>query len=270
MKTFKEYITEDSNIDISHVGNGKYVLSLNHRKIGQAFITRYGKNYSLSAIDIRTSQQRKGYGTMLLSRIADDLKRLGVETLSSSNEGSGTVQMMDKVFGRNNVKHYSGSEEISYEEAIKIMDTDFGYTKSVANLRGIKDPRRWVTESTGFPYKMVQTPHDENAGYVLVPVNVKKFDELLQQVPDIYVGPNGAGEIHGRYERFKEFLKTGIPIEASSGGVSEDGLRAGFSNGRHRWAVLRDMGFEYIPVSMDRGSLKRARALGLLEKNEKL
>ena len=146
MKTFKQYFTEATHppVDITHIGNGQYVMVSNGQKIGQAFITKYGRNYSLSAIDIEEEYQRKGYGTMLLSRIANDLKELGVETLSSSNEGSGTVQMLDKIFGRANVKHYSGSEEISYEEAIKIMDVDFGYTRSVANLARIKDPRGWV------------------------------------------------------------------------------------------------------------------------------
>ena len=41
-------------------------------------------------------------------------------------------------------KQYSGSEEISYDEAIKIMDVDYGYTRSIANLSGVKDPRPWV------------------------------------------------------------------------------------------------------------------------------
>jgi len=145
VQTFKQFFMEgNSNVSIDYLGNGIYKIRLNNKKIGQAIITRYGSDYVLSAIDIDESYQRKGYGTMLLSRIANDLKTLGVKTLSSSNEGSGTVQMLDKVFGRDNVKHYSGSEEISYEEAIKIMDKDYGYTRSVANLTGIKDPRPWV------------------------------------------------------------------------------------------------------------------------------
>ncbi len=70
-------------------------------------------------------------------------------------------------------------------------------------------------------------------------------------------GKGGTGKTIGnRYENFKEFLKTGDPVEmpeVSSRPPAWPGVErslVGFTNGRHRFAVLRDMGLKRIPVSI--------------------
>ncbi len=67
--------------------------------------------------------------------------------------------------------------------------------------------------------------------------------------------------IDGRYERFNMFVRGGEDeynkyspapsIEASEVTVREDGS-VGFTNGRHRYAWMRDNGINNIPVVMDR------------------
>jgi len=105
------------------------------------------------------------------------------------------------------------------------------------------------------------------SGYNLVNIDVKKFDNLWKQDKDFYIGPNGTGAAItkpiNRYERFKTFLKDGEPIEAPVAAINLYGV--GFVNGRHRFAVLRDMGVKTIPLTLNDKSIKNAREMGLLE-----
>ena len=71
----------------------------------------------------------------------------------------------------------------------------------------------------------------------------------------------GSNRISNRYKKFEEFLKNANNIEASEVSVSEDG-RVGFTNGRHRYAYLRDNGIEAIPVAMSRKSIKNSEKFG--------
>lgn len=113
---------------------------LGKKKIGQAVISRYKDCCLLNAIDIfdeteegGKNYQRCGYGTKLMKVISRFLKFINIKTLKSSNEGSGTVQVLYKVFGEN-VKYFHGNNEISYKEAVKIMDVDFGRTGSIIKV----------------------------------------------------------------------------------------------------------------------------------------
>jgi GNAT superfamily N-acetyltransferase len=114
--------------------------------IGQAFVSnpRPGE-YVLDAIDIfdhsedgGPNYQRQGYGSQLMQQIATYLKSVGATKLRSANEGSGTVQMLDRTFGRNNVQHFHGGVEVDFEQAKQIMDVDYGRTLSTVNLDGQK------------------------------------------------------------------------------------------------------------------------------------
>jgi len=97
----------------------------------------------------------------------------------------------------------------------------------------------------------------------LVDIDTEKFDAAFAKEKDLYVGLKGAEGIEGRYERFQEFLKKGVPIDASEVGINSDG-QVGFTNGRHRYAVMRDMGMKRIPVAMSKSSKRYAEELGLL------
>lgn len=110
----------------------------------------------------------------------------------------------------------------------------------------------------------VISPVAKNAGHEMVYVDTLKFDQYFQKETDFYIGEGGSdNSIGDRYNRFQEFLKKGIPIEVSEVYITKD-FEVGFGNGRHRYAVLRDMGYEKIPVSMSKESIERAKQMGII------
>jgi hypothetical protein len=117
----------------------------------------------------------------------------------------------------------------------------------------------------GRPVKVELSHAAKAAGDRLVRVNVVAFDQAWARDKSFYAGPGGVGESTspGRYNRFREFIKGRSDIEASEVGVMKNGA-VGFTNGRHRFAVLRDMGLTSIPVSMDRESIQHAAEHGYL------
>ncbi len=92
--------------------------------------------------------------------------------------------------------------------------------------------------------------HTDAAQYMLYKVRVDKLDALSQRwARDFHVGPGGTGNaIAGRYERFQKFLEDHPhgPIRASD--IHLEKNRFVWGDGRHRFAVLRDMGREYTVV----------------------
>lgn len=108
--------------------------------------------------------------------------------------------------------------------------------------------------------------------YKLVKVNVKQFDKAWSKEKDYYIGKGGTqNSIGNRYEEFLNILQ--MPDEkrkrwlgqsskgniiASSVSVMDSG-RIDFGNGRHRYAVLRDLGIKKIPVAMSKESIINAK-----------
>lgn len=84
---------------------------------------------------------------------------------------------------------------------------------------------------------------------VVIWIDVQKFDKAWKKSgDDLYIYPGGeVGGIHGRYAGFIKFLEQeNTPIEMSDVGISNG--EAGFTNGRHRFATLRDAGVINLPV----------------------
>jgi tRNA nucleotidyltransferase (CCA-adding enzyme) len=108
-----------------------------------------------------------------------------------------------------------------------------------------------------------QSEDQKRWGEEVVLVDVSKFDAEWSKDEGFYISSSGKNEISNRREKFQEFLKTGKPIIMPSVSVRDIGSRGliGFTNGRHRFAVLRDMGFTEIPVSVDAKSAKMAKEL---------
>ena len=120
----------------------------------------------------------------------------------------------------------------------------------------------------------VVLPKGENKYFKLVWVDTEKFDALFKQDGEFYIGKGGVGRIGDRYNRFIEFLDTGeekgfFPIQSPLVHLSfMDGRwKIMFTNGRHRYAVFRDMGAKAIPVGFDKSNLADAMKLGLIVKN---
>ncbi|MDD4242816.1 MAG: hypothetical protein PHG08_00755 [Bacilli bacterium] len=98
----------------------------------------------------------------------------------------------------------------------------------------------------------------------IVHVNTEPFDKGFKKDVGFYIGKNGTeNSIGNRYNGFKEFLAhpDNKDIEVSEVAVHKDG-RVSFGNGRHRYAVMRDMGQKTIPVAMDKESLMHAKTHG--------
>lgn len=113
----------------------KFEAFVDGEKVGQGFISKGVDNrWRLYAIDVDEQFRRKGYATQIVREMGAYIKRAGGVALTSSNKGSGTVQILDRIFGRENVTHKIGGEVLSFNEVVKHMDVDFGYSRSEVNL----------------------------------------------------------------------------------------------------------------------------------------
>lgn len=99
--------------------------------------------------------------------------------------------------------------------------------------------------------KPIQAHPDWNApDNVRVWVSVPKLDEAWKLDHDFYIGAGGVGAvIDDRYERFGEWLASTLGcVELPV--VAIDGEVVSFSDGRHRFAWLRDHGVRAMPVQI--------------------
>jgi hypothetical protein len=100
----------------------------------------------------------------------------------------------------------------------------------------------------------------------VVQVDVARLDANLAATPSFHVGPGGVGAsaIGGRYAEAHRFLteaaRTGKPVYMTRIYVDKQG-DASISDGRHRFAVLRDTGATTIPVVVPRSNAARVRRL---------
>lgn len=79
-------------------------------------------------------------------------------------------------------------------------------------------------------------------------VDPRKFDAAWRR-GDQWVGPNGeTGAQDDRYRRVGLWIEAGNPIDMCKAYV--DGEEAGFINGRHRFAYLRDRGVGALPMQV--------------------
>ena len=139
----------------------------------------------------------------------------------------------------------------------------------------VKEPETDVEE--GIPEEEMGIPEVEwtmperarRSGDKVVWVDVEAFDRLWKKDPEMYVAPGGVGGIKGRYERFGKFLETGESVIMSEVGVSPRTGTIEFTNGRHRFAYLRDHGVKTIPISMDKSMMKLAKKTEIIVKAPK-
>ena len=103
-----------------------------------------------------------------------------------------------------------------------------------------------------------------NPSYQTVVIDVAKVAADLALSPGQYVGPGGTGAaIGGRYEEFERFLararEKGIAIEMPRMYLAADTGRIDIGDGRHRFAVFRDLGATWLPVSVRRKEAEEIR-----------
>ena len=102
-------------------------------------------------------------------------------------------------------------------------------------------------------------------GYQLVEINVGQLDKVLQR-QNGYVGYKGRGGVKEKYNRFVRFLHTSHKIQPPRLALIKTvngGLMVNIDDGRHRFAVLRDIGLEKIPVIMSEDSIKTGKEFGI-------
>ena len=78
-------------------------------------------------------------------------------------------------------------------------------------------------------------------------IDIGKLDAAWRQDHGFYVGSGGDGGIRTRYPDFGEWLTQGHPVEMPEVDLGYRDVPA-FTNGRHRFAWLRDHGVKTMPV----------------------
>ena len=81
-------------------------------------------------------------------------------------------------------------------------------------------------------------------------IEVQRFDAAWRRSGE-WISPGGAGGQDDRYRRFGEWVVGAKPIEMCCIWLRE--AKVGFTNGRHRFAWLRDHGVVFIPVQVAPG-----------------
>lgn len=109
----------------------------------------------------------------------------------------------------------------------------------------------------------------------IVWVNTSRFDKAWKETEsgNYYIGKNGKNGIKDRYKRFDVFVRGGKDdigddiildidpaesIEVAEISVDDKG-DISFTNGRHRFAWMRDQGLDRIPVAMSKDSIMNAK-----------
>jgi len=94
----------------------------------------------------------------------------------------------------------------------------------------------------------------ERPSHRLVTVDVAKVDRAWKSTGEHYIGLNGHGATIDRLERFASWLSEnpGKAIEASVVYLTDERNWVWFHDGRHRFAVLRDLGYRTIKVAVRR------------------
>jgi len=121
-----------------------------------------------------------------------------------------------------------------------------------------------ITPQKGFgPIKEYQSfkfqCFSENPAFTLFLLDVQKFDADWAKDKAMYVGKDGVGQVKTCYDDFDKWI-TAHPeyvIITPYVYISEQKQRpVGFTNGRHRFSVLRDYGLDKIWVTIDKTQLK--------------
>lgn len=81
-------------------------------------------------------------------------------------------------------------------------------------------------------------------------VDVQKVDMSWKNDGNCYVGPDGQGQSisPARYARFGQWVRHGLAVEMPQLGF--DAGEVSFTDGRHRFAWLRDHGMVALPITV--------------------
>ena len=116
-------------------------------------------------------------------------------------------------------------------------------------------------DSDSISSRIVLSKYDNPEYTVLQKVRTSVLEEKFKEDKELYVAKNGINGTQSKYNRFKSYLETGEPILAPK--IYFNGQKVRFYDGRHRFAVLRDLGMTRIPVAIDKKDITTAKEIGL-------
>ncbi len=116
-------------------------------------------------------------------------------------------------------------------------------------------------DSNNIISRVVLSKYDDSEKYTLKRAKTEVLEEKFKQDGELYVAKNGMNGTKQKYDRFKSYLETNEPILAPRIYFNGDNVR--FYDGRHRFAVLRDLGLREIPVSINKKDIPVAQKIGL-------
>jgi len=133
------------------------------------------------------------------------------------------------------------------------------------NINFKKLTNKELFEEENIKSRLRVNPNYENE-LTLVELYTQKINDLYRKDEGYYIGDYPDIEKPERYYGFKNYIKTGKPIDASMLYLRETdkGLVASFQDGSHRYAVMRDMGFKKIPFAIDKNTYELAKKYNLL------
>lgn len=157
---------------------------------------------------------------------------------------------LGKVLKRYGMGKNTPIKEWTREETVKyiLMDAEEGDPwDEISIAKWVLAHRSQLSENTD--YRSTYEWKKAMRGDVEVMIDVAKVDASFSKDRNFYVGPQGAGGITGRYERFDNWIKGGSPVEMPEVCLTDQG-EISFINGRHRFAWMRDHGVKVIPVAV--------------------
>ncbi len=140
--------------------------------------------------------------------------------------------------------------------------------EKILNNKGINFKKRSLDDIrsvNGIISRVELSDIQKNDGRKLVFVNTEKFDQAFKNDGiDYYIDRN---EKNG-FRNMEEHIDTGLPITASQVFLREENgkLAATFYDGRHRYCIMRNLGADSVPISLDEDSIKIAQKYGIIDK----
>ena len=159
---------------------------------------------------------------------------------------------------------------LSSEDNFFIQTPDENGGLTFKFLTKLKIPFKSLQKSETLDYeniksRMVLSGFDDHDKKVLKLAKTNVLEQKFRENGSLYVGKNGQNGSKEKYDKIKRYLETGEPIIAPHiyFDTKNDKTTMHFHDGRHRFAVLRDLGMREIPVAIDKNDITTAEKMGL-------
>ena len=198
----------------------------------------------VAAVDVEENYQRQGVATRLYATAKQELLKRGIKTLTGAMEGSGPLQIREKVFGPGNTKYLVGQEEVPLDEAVRIMDKDYGRLIAETHIASKKkDWGEWIgVDLDGTLAKETEKFDPLKIGEP-VPAMVEKIKAAIEDGVEVKIFTARLADEKLRdqiKEKIKEYTKEHIGKELESTNEKDPGMRELWDDRAKR--VIKDEG----------------------------